>query len=176
MPAANARFCPPPAMPHRAAAPAGARKAATHLVDAFDRRILELYRQNTRLAADAIGEAVGLSATAVQRRLKRMREHGVIRAEVALVSPAALGLDTTCIVGVDLEREGPEALDRFRARMARCRQVTQCYYVTGASDFVLIVQVENMNAFVDFTREWLTPDENVLAFTTQVVMDRAPAG
>ncbi|WP_219339817.1 Lrp/AsnC family transcriptional regulator [Luteimonas salinisoli] len=146
------------------------------MLDAFDRRILDIYRADTRLAAEAIGEAVGLSATAVQRRLKRMRECGVIQAEVALVSPAALGLGTTCIVGVDLEREGPEALDRFRARMARCSQVVQCYYVTGASDFVLIVQVEDMDAFVDFTREWLTPDDNVLAFTTQVVMDRAAAG
>ena len=59
-------------------------------LDAFDRKILEQYQHDTRIPAETIGAAVGLSATAVQRRLKRLRENGVILAEIAVLSPAAL--------------------------------------------------------------------------------------
>ena len=147
-----------------------ANKQSTLPLDALDARILDLYRRNTRLSADAIGEAVGLSSTAVQRRLKRMRESGVIHAEVALVSPAALGIGLTCIVRVDLEREGPVEVDRFRARVTRSEAVRQCWHVTGESDFVLVVQVADLPAYEAFARQWLTSDDNVLGYKTEVVM------
>jgi Lrp/AsnC family transcriptional regulator, leucine-responsive regulatory protein len=140
-------------------------------LDALDRRILALFRKNTRLPAASIGERVGLSATAVQRRLKKMREDGVILAESAQVDPAALGLGMTCIVGVDLERESAEAVDRFRERMRGYEAVQQCYHVTGENDFVLVVQVADIAAYEGFTRAALTADANVLSFSTQVVME-----
>ncbi|GGA80908.1 ArsR family transcriptional regulator [Arenimonas soli] len=143
-------------------------------IDALDRQILVLYRKNTRLPAATIGERVGLSATAVQRRLKKMREDGVILAETARVDPGALGLGLTCIVGIDLEREGPDAIDRFRQRMRGFQAVQQCYHVTGAHDFVLVVQAADIAAYEAFTRTALTTDANVLSFSTQVVLESGP--
>lgn len=140
-------------------------------LDALDRKILALYCKDTRLPAATIGEQVGLSATAVQRRLKRMREDGVILGETARVDPGALGLGLTCIVGVDLEREGPDAVDRFRQRMLGFEAVQQCYHVTGAHDFVLVVQSADIAAYEAFTRKALTSDGNVLSFSTQVVLE-----
>lgn len=71
--------------------------AATAL-DSFDRQILALYQRNTRLPGEQIGAQVGLSAAAVQRRIKRMREAGVIQAEVAVLDCQQLGLGVTAIV------------------------------------------------------------------------------
>ena len=53
------------------------------MIDPLDLKILALYQHDTRTVAEAIGQAVGLSASAVQRRLKHLRESGHIRAEVA---------------------------------------------------------------------------------------------
>lgn len=55
-------------------------------MDDFDRKILALLQENARLTADQLGERVGLSASACHRRLKRLRESGVIEAEIAVVS------------------------------------------------------------------------------------------
>jgi DNA-binding Lrp family transcriptional regulator len=86
--------------------------ARTHSkLDSLDLKILKRYQRDTRIPASALGSAVGLSAAAVQRRLKRMREAGVI-ADVAQVAPEALGYRMTCIVGVELESERRADLER----------------------------------------------------------------
>lgn len=149
---------------------------ADSTLDPFDLRILALHQHDTRLAAERIGEQVGLSAAAVQRRLKRMREEGAIEAETARVSPAAVGLALTLVVNVKLEREGADVHARFRSRMRDNAQVQQCYYVTGDMDFVLLVVVRDMETYERFTREHLLDDGNVRGFTTQVVMERCKVG
>ena len=145
-------------------------------VDALDLRILEHYQHDTQLPAKTIGEAIGLSAAAVQRRLKRLRDAGVIEHEIAQIAPSAVAMPVTCIVGVDLERESAADLDRFRRKMARCPEVQQCYYVTGQTDFILIVLAPDMGAYEAFTRRALLDDTNVRSFTTYVVLDRVKVG
>ena len=145
-------------------------------LDDFDLRILALYQRDTRVPAAEIGSAVGLSSAAVQRRLKRLRETGVIEAETARISAKAVGFPVTCIVSVDLRDESAAALDRFKRRMGQRPQVQQCYYVTGQADFILVVLAESMEAYEAFTREALLSEENVQGFVTHVVMDRVKVG
>jgi Lrp/AsnC family transcriptional regulator, leucine-responsive regulatory protein len=142
-------------------------------LDRFDLAILERYQCDTQLPAKTIGDAIGLSAAAVQRRLKRLREDGVIVRECAILSPKALGMMVTCIVAVDIDRDGSEDLDRFRRDMERYPEVQQCYYVTGQTDFVLVVLARDVEAYDAFTREALMANTNVRSFTTQVVLERA---
>jgi DNA-binding Lrp family transcriptional regulator len=60
-------------------------------IDSIDRKILNIYQFDTRRIAESIGEEVGLSAAAVQRRLKRLRAEGVIAAETAVLDKASVG-------------------------------------------------------------------------------------
>ena len=80
-------------------------------MDRIDRRILALYQGDTRRIAESIGAEVGLSAAAVQRRLKRLRETGIIRAELAQLDNAAVGAPITCIVAL-IMASAPAHLDR----------------------------------------------------------------
>ena len=145
-------------------------------LDELDRKILERYQRDTRIPAQEIGKAVGLSVAAVQRRLKRMRETGVIAAEVACVAPEAVGYPLTCIVEVDLDRETTADLDRFRRSILDHARVQQCYYVTGQADFILVVMARDMADYEDFTRRVLLADRNVKSFTTHVVLERVRVG
>ena len=146
-------------------------KSAPPDLDAFDRRILARWQHDTRLTAEAIGHEVGLSAAAVQRRLKRLRETGVIQAETARLRPDAFGPSVTCLVAVDLEREGAADLDRFKHRMSAIDGVQHCWYVTGPADFYLVVVQPDMAAYEAFTRKHLLADANVKSFTTHVVLE-----
>lgn len=141
-------------------------------LDRFDLRILALYQADTRQPAQAIADAVGLSAAAVQRRLQRLRADGVIEREAAQLSPKALGLPVTCIVAIELDRERAGDLDRFRARMLAEPLVQQCYYTTGNTDYLLIVLVPDMESYEAFARRTLLADANVRSFTTHVVLER----
>ena len=124
----------------------------------MDRRILARYQQNTRRIAASIGSEIGLSAAAVQRRIKRLRASGAIRAEVAILDPRAVGVLITCVVLLTMvSRAGPvKHLARFKRDMTRLPEVQQCYYVTA--------------------REWFESNDNVMRYQTLVVLDRVKAG
>ncbi len=146
------------------------------MLDDFDRKILMRYQHDTRIPAQVIGEAVGLSAAAVQRRIKRMREDGVIQAEIAQIKAAAIGLPVTVIVHVDIERETLRHIDAFKAAMQARPEVQQCWYTTGVTDFILVVYVASMAAYEAFTREVLVGMDNVAKFTSYVVLSEVKAG
>jgi len=142
-------------------------------LDALDRHILSLYQLDTRVSSEALGARVGLSAAAVQRRLKRLREEGVIVVETALLDPRSLGLDVTALVHVDLVDESARAGHAFRDRMLAHPQVQQCYGVTGDADYVLVVVVPSMAAYEAFCDACLMHDANVRSYHTQIVLDAA---
>jgi Lrp/AsnC family transcriptional regulator, leucine-responsive regulatory protein len=142
-------------------------------LDTLDRQILDLYQRDTRVPAESIGARVGLSAAAVQRRLKRLRETGVIVAETASLDCAKLGLGVTAIVQVDLIDESARAAQAFRTKVTAHVEVQQCYGVTGAADYLLVVIVADLAAYDAFCEACLLHDANVRSFTTQIVLDAA---
>jgi DNA-binding Lrp family transcriptional regulator len=147
-------------------------------MDQFDRKILALYQNDTRRIAEAIGSDVGLSDAAVQRRLKSLRAQGVIRHEIAVLDPEALGYPIICIVALTMVA-GPNPrrqLDRFKREMIATPDVQQCYHVTGATDFILIIAVTSMEAFAEFVRKYFEGNEYVARFETHVVLDRVKTG
>ncbi len=135
-------------------------------LDHFDIALLNVVQENNQLTTEQLAEKVGLSATACQRRLKRMRVGGVIAADVALLSPEAVGTPVTLIVHVSLEREQRDLLDSFKRRIAGYPEVTQCYYVTGNADFILVVRVASMEDYGAFTERAFFGDKNVKSFLT----------
>lgn len=145
-------------------------------VDSFDRKILDIVQHSNRATSDTIADQVGLSPAAVQRRLKRMRTQGVIQADVSVVNPKAVGQTMTFVVQVTLERERVDLMHNFKKEMTANRSVQQCYYVTGSSDFILIVTAADMEGYDKFTREAFFDNANIKSFQTNVVMDNVKVG
>lgn len=153
-----------------------ARGTDNFVLDRLDRKILDLFQRDTRLTTAALGEAVGLSPTACQRRLNRMRNNGVIEREIALVSPRAAGRPLTLIVEVVMERGDSRIMDDFK-RLARNRsEILQCYYTTGKPDFVLLVSMTDMEEYDKFTREVFFDNPDVKIFETFTVQSRTKVG
>ncbi|MBE1285428.1 MAG: winged helix-turn-helix transcriptional regulator [Rhodobacteraceae bacterium] len=141
-------------------------------MDQKDHQILALVQSNARLTAEAISADVGLSPAAVQKRLKKLRETGVIEKEIAVLSPTKLGREMTIIVEVILERENLAALDAFKRRMRGAPCVQQCYYTTGEADFILVLVVENIQEYERFTQTYFFEESNISRFKTSIAMDR----
>ncbi len=158
------------------AATTGRASPALAELDALDRRILARYQHDTRQPAQLIGEDIGLSAAAVQRRIKRMREMGVIAAEIAQINPESVGLPVTVVVHVDIERETLQHIDAFKALMKKRAEVQQCWYTTGLTDFILVVHVASMAAYEQFTRDVLVSHDNVAKFTSYVALGEVKSG
>ena len=147
-----------------------------HNLDDYDKKLLRLLQQNNKMSADELGEMVSLSASAVQRRLKRLRDEKIIEADVSIISPAAGGIGITCVVDVILQEGSSKAIDKFKTAIQKSTEVMQCYYVTGTYDFVLIVNTKDMRHYEDFSKKQLMDNPNVKHFYTHVVMDKMKVG
>jgi Lrp/AsnC family leucine-responsive transcriptional regulator len=141
-------------------------------MDSKDLDILRLVQSDARLTAESIGASLGLSPPAVQKRLKKLRDTGVIEKDIAVISPAQVGRDMTVVVEVILERESRAHLDAFKRRMRSARCVQQCYYMTGEADFLLVLCVKDLKEYEAFTQEYFFDESNISRFKTSVVMDR----
>lgn len=139
-------------------------------LDSFDRRLIDLVRQNNLEPARSLADKVGLSISAVLRRLRRLREEGVIVADVAVVNPALTGSAITMHVLVRMKEPGMRTIDSFSRNIARHPEVTAAWEVTGDDDFVLKVQVGSMEEYEAFIREALSEDQGVLAFKTLIAI------
>ena len=145
-------------------------------MDQFDLKLLDCVQKDNRLTPDQLSDLVGLSSSACQRRLKKLRADKVIEGDVSIISPEAVGRQLTMIVQVTLVREQPDLIDSFKRSMRNTPEVMQCYYVTGEHDFVLILTVADMSAYEDFSRRFFFENSNIQRFNTIVVMDRVKAG
>lgn len=152
------------------------RKAASIRIDAIDAVILDHLQRNNRITTDALALEVGLSSTACQRRIKRLRTGGVIEGDVSVVSPKAVGRHLAMMVLVSLERERTDIIDRFKQAIRATSEVMSGYYVTGEADFVLVVTARNMEEYEQFTRRFFYENQDIKGFKTLVIMDRVKTG
>lgn len=139
-------------------------------LDDFDRRLIDEVRRDNQQPARILAEKVGLSVSAVLRRLRRLREEKVIVADIAVIDPALTGTALTMHVLVRMKRAGHQTMDSFAREIAHHREVTGAWDVTGDEDFVLKVQVGSMTDYDAFTRRALGEDNGVHSFKTLITI------
>lgn len=139
-------------------------------LDRFDRRLLEEVRRDNLQPARILADKVGLSVSAVLRRLRRLREEKVIVADIAVVNPALTGSALTMHVLVQMQQAGPQTMDNFAREIIRHPEVTGAWDVTGDDDFLLRVQVGAMEEYDAFTRRALGEDKGIHSFTTLITI------
>jgi len=142
-------------------------------LDEFDIKILDALQDNNQRTSEELANLVHLSPASCLRRARRLRETKVIVADVSIVAPEVIGPRMTMIVLVSFEREQHDLIDSFKASMHADPQVTQCYYVTGAVDFVLFVAARDLADYERFTQKFFFENRNVKKFETMVVMSCA---
>ncbi|GAB0117098.1 Lrp/AsnC family transcriptional regulator [Acidisoma sp. 7E03] len=145
-------------------------------LDLFDRKILAIIQQDCQQKAELIAEKVGLSPSAVQRRIKRLRAERVIAAEVAVLDRRAVGRLMTFIVGLEIERENYTALAHFRRWVSAQSEIQQAYYVTGQVDLMLVIVAEDVEAFDRVAARIMENNPQIRRMTTNVVLEPLKLG
>ena len=150
--------------------------AALDAFDAFDRKLLAEVQRDAHIPQNELGARVNLSTAAVNRRLRRLADDGVIDRYTAVVAPEKVGFPLTIVTTVEVESEQIDLLDAMKRTFELCPQIQQCYYVAGEWDFVLVLTVRNMEQYNDLTRQLFFANNNVKRFKTLVSMSRVKVG
>lgn len=145
-------------------------------LDRFDRQLLNLVQEDAGQTTERLAEQIPLSPSAIQRRLRRLRDEGVIAREIAVVDPRKVGPSTQFIVALKVASERPELLSQLRAWLAAEPQVQQAFYVTGEADFVLIISAPDTATYDALMARLVGDNPNVERFTTQVALNLLKRG
>lgn len=113
------------------------------MLDDIDRAILKRLQGDGRLSNVALSEEVALSESACLRRVKLLEQRGVIDRYVMLVDQAAVGKPGNVFVQITLDRQTHDELEKFEAAVRAVPEVMECYLMSGMSDYMLRVLVED---------------------------------
>ena len=144
------------------------------LLDRVDRMLLRLLQQDARLTQEQLAERVALSASAVQRRIRRLEQAGVIIGYRAALRAGAVGLGLSALLSVRLEKHRAEnlrsPLEAFRAAVQTWPEVAECLALTGEMDYMLRIHVEDMEHYAHFVLETLLRHESVADVKSSFVL------
>ncbi|QUS56366.1 Lrp/AsnC family transcriptional regulator [Pseudovibrio brasiliensis] len=144
-------------------------------MDAIDITLLSALQKNAKTSIQELSEYSGTSTASVQRRLKALRDAGVIQKEVAVLNPKKVGLGITAVVAVELERDRLDQIDAFKRKAREDRQVTHFYCIAGDADFMMIVMAKDIEDYEAFTHRFFFADKNVRKFRTSIVVSTEKA-
>ena len=134
-------------------------------IDDIDLRLLDALQQDASLSNLELADRVHTSPPTCLRRVKRLRDAGVIERQIAILSPdklaPLLGHGLCAIAEITLDRQDAQALDRFEAKVADIAEVQQCYRVSPGPDFCLVVHAVHMPAYQALAQRLFTSDANV---------------
>lgn len=140
-------------------------------LDRIDTSILRELSGNGRMPNTELAERVGLSPSACLRRVQELERRGVIRGYRAAIDPRSVGRAFVAYVAVGLSDHSKKSQSAFERAVTRSPEVTECHNVTGSVEYLLRVEVADLDAYKVFHTDVLGMLAQVTAITTYVVMD-----
>jgi DNA-binding Lrp family transcriptional regulator len=125
-------------------------------LDDLDRAILRELMRDGRMTNADLSERVHLSPSACLRRVRALEESGVIGGYAMLLDPARAGLTGAAFVFVTLEQQGRAVLDAFERDARKHPEITECYLLAGAADYLLRIAFRDTRDYERIHTEILT--------------------
>lgn len=141
-------------------------------LDRTDCRILEQLQADGRLSNQELAERVALSPSPCLRRVRALERAGVIRRYAALLDPLQVRLGLLAYVTVKLEKRGKMPVDQFTRAVQSWPEVIACFSMTGDMDYLMRVQVEDLEHYSRFIMDKLLKQQAVIDIRTNFVLER----
>ena len=136
-----------------------------NMIDSIDIKLLDLLQTDASQSNQSLAEKVHISPPTCLRRVKALRDNGLIEREIAVLNTDKLaaiqGYGLTALVEITLDRQGVEHLEAFETRVIQDSGVQQCYRVSPGPDFCLVVYCADMPAYLALANRLFTQDANV---------------
>jgi len=149
-------------------------------LDTTDLQLLRQLQKDTSLSNQALAELVHVSPPTCLRRVKRLKDTGLIEREMAVLNVNTLasvtGHGLCAVTEITLDRQDQSALEAFEQKVASEEAVQQCYRVSPGPDFVLVMHARDMPDYLAVTQRLFTVDANVRNVKTFFSIKRSKFG
>jgi Lrp/AsnC family transcriptional regulator len=117
------------------------------MMDAIDRKILDILQADASVPIATIAEKVGMSTAPCWRRIRKLEDDGVIVRRVALLSRRKANVPMTVFVSVKAPRHAVEWLQAFRKLIAGIPEIVEAWRLTGEADYQLRIVVPDIETY-----------------------------
>ena len=146
-------------------------------LDDLDLKLLYLLQDDAETSHAALAEAVGLSVTGIHKRLKRLRQEGVIKKATTVLDRNKLGLDLMCFLNVTYkDNVRPTNIAEMRRAVAKLPEVLECYSLTGTSDAILKIVVRDHTHLREFLKQLSKVQSVIGRVETCIVLEEFKEG
>ncbi|MEM7371804.1 MAG: Lrp/AsnC family transcriptional regulator [Bacteroidota bacterium] len=130
-------------------------------LDNIDRKILELLQQDGRMTVKEMSGRLNLSTTPVFERIKKLERAGIIDHYTVVLNQEKLGKKFTAFAHISLKDHSKKLVEEFAEKIITFPEVMECHYVTGGSDFIIKILVEDMDTYKAFMMDKLFEVPNI---------------
>ena len=141
-----------------------------HSIDAIDRLILGELQRDGSLSIAELADRIGMTAPPCWRRVRRLRETGILKRQLWELDPTKLGLGLTLYATVKLATHDAEATKAFREHVRDIPDIVECYILLGAIDVMIKIVVPDIHYYENFFYDRLSQIPGVREVNSSVVM------
>ncbi len=139
-------------------------------LDQVDYQLLKELSADGRASDVWLGEKINLSSTAVARRRKGLEERGAVVSYSADLNMPLLGYSVVVFVAIELSSQTDRALNEFEREVVKCPSISYCGFVSGDTDFLIMLHVESFEDYDRVYRRELSTLPNVAKIRSSFVM------
>ena len=139
-------------------------------LDQIDKKILSILSLNSKLGNKEIASEIGLSITPTFERIKRLERHGVIKNYVAILDKKKIDKGLHVLCQVSLKAHNLDLLLGFEDKIVHLHEVNSCYHIAGNYDYLLSIEVKDMDEYQEFLKQKLASIPNIANVQSSFVM------
>ena len=117
------------------------------LPDPFDQKILRILSVRGRISWRDLAQTIGLSLTPTLRRVRRLENAGYILGYAAMLNERRLAGTIEALVSIALNKQSEAEIASFESQIAKVKEVTDCFQITGESDYLVRVLARDMEHY-----------------------------
>ncbi|SRR5690554_5101911 len=135
-------------------------------IDHIDKKILNLLQNDGRVTIKEMASQLNMSTTPIFERIKKLEKSGIIKQYAAILDPEKLDKKLYSFAHISLKDHNKETVDLFIEKILKIPEVMECHYVTGNSDFILKILLNDMEQYRDFVMDKLFKMTNIAKVET----------
>lgn len=139
-------------------------------LDHIDEQILNLLVENAKLGSKEIASSVGLTVTPTYERIRRLEKRGFIKSYKAVLDKKKLGKNLSVLCNVQLKSHAAEFIESFESQVIQLQEVSNCYHIAGNFDYLLFIEVTDMDEYAEFLKEKLASIPHIATVQSSFVM------
>jgi Lrp/AsnC family leucine-responsive transcriptional regulator len=130
-------------------------------LDEFDLKILSILQEQARIGMGKLGHLVGLSDSAVTRRIEKLEEAGLIQKYVAIVDRQKTDYPVLVLLMLKLKDPNADSFAKFEQKINAMPEVQSCYMVSGSWNYIIHVMAATPQSYALWIHQHILDSSNV---------------